>query len=65
LTTQAYEGGQLDFLRVLTARRTYFETRLKYLEALIEFRKAAAELDGLLLTGGLEAPGDAGLTPND
>ncbi|MBW3598615.1 MAG: TolC family protein [Planctomycetes bacterium] len=61
LTTEAYEGAQLDFLRVLTARRSYFETRLKYLEAVIELRTAAAELDGLLLTGGLEAPGEADL----
>jgi cobalt-zinc-cadmium efflux system outer membrane protein len=65
LTTEAYEGAQLDFLRVLTARRSYFETRLKYLAALIELRKAVAELDGLLLTGGLDAPSGAGVSTSD
>lgn len=58
LTTQAYQGAQLDFLRVLNARRTYFENRLRYLEAQIDLQKATAELDGLLLTGGLDAPGE-------
>ncbi len=56
LITEAYEGGQLDFVRVLTARRTYFENRLRYLEALIAWRQAEAELEGFLLTGGLDAP---------
>lgn len=56
LTTQAYEAGQLDFLRVLTARRTYFENRLRYIEALTDLRKASVELEGFLLTGGLDAP---------
>jgi cobalt-zinc-cadmium efflux system outer membrane protein len=58
LTTQAYEGGQLDFLRVLTARRTFFENRMEYLKALIELRRAEAELQGFLLTGGLDAPAE-------
>src|SRR5690606_8806995 len=59
LTTEAYEAGQLDFLRVLTARRTYFENRLRYIEALTELRKASAELEGFLLTGGLDAPAES------
>jgi cobalt-zinc-cadmium efflux system outer membrane protein len=58
LVNQAYEGGQLDFLRVLTARRTFFENRLRYLEALVELNQATAELEGFLLTGGLEAPAE-------
>jgi cobalt-zinc-cadmium efflux system outer membrane protein len=58
LTTQAYEGGQIDFLRVLTPRRTFFENQMKYLEALIELRQAEAELQGFLLTGGLDAPAE-------
>jgi len=65
LTEEAYRLGEFDFLRVLTARRTYFESNLRYVVALTELRKADTLIDGLLLTGGLDAPAsfdsDAGL----
>jgi hypothetical protein len=35
------------------ARQTYFESNLAYVEALTEFRKVVAEIEGLQLTGGL------------
>lgn len=53
LTTKAYKLGQFDVLRVLNARQTYFETHLAYLDALTEIHKAATEIKGLQLTGGL------------
>ena len=40
-------------LQLLTAQEAYFTTRLTQLEALVELRKAEVEIDGLLLTGGL------------
>ncbi|MEX0715631.1 MAG: TolC family protein [Planctomycetaceae bacterium] len=58
LNEQAYRLGEFDFLRVLTARRTYFETNIRYIESLTELHKAAALIDGLLLTGGLDSPDD-------
>ncbi len=55
LIEQAYPA-QFDFLRVLSARRSYFEAQLRYLDALVELRKTEVALDGLLLIGGLEEP---------
>lgn len=55
LSTRGYREGQagFDFLRVRDAEDTYRETRLSYIDALTEVRKQAIEIDGLLLTGGL------------
>lgn len=53
LTTSAYRQGQFDFPRVLAARQTYFQTRMAYIDSLTELRKSAVEIDGMLLTGGL------------
>ncbi len=53
LTTQAYQKGQFDFPRVLAARQTYFQTKLAAIDARTELHKAVVEIDGLLLTGGL------------
>lgn len=65
LSEQAYGAGEFEFLQVLIARRTYFESNLQYVQALGELAQANATVDGLLLTGGLaETPdfaGDAGL----
>jgi cobalt-zinc-cadmium efflux system outer membrane protein len=61
LTTTAYAVGEADFLSVLIARRTYFETNLNYIAALGEVAQAEAQLDGFLLTGGLDATTDPGI----
>ena len=59
LTTEGYQKfGEFSFLRVLTARRTFFQTNLKYVQSLTELRKAEVEIAGLLLTGALnDLPG--------
>jgi outer membrane protein, heavy metal efflux system len=54
LIQQAQDAGQIDFLRVLTARRMFFDANLEYVRALGELAQTQARLDGLLLTGGLE-----------
>ncbi len=59
LTTKAYDVGELDFFRVLTARRTYGESYVEYVRALVELRAALIEIDGLLLTGGLDDVAEA------
>jgi cobalt-zinc-cadmium efflux system outer membrane protein len=65
LSEQAYGAGEFEFLQVLIARRTYFESNLQYVQALGELAQANATVDGLLLTGGLaetmDFTGDAGL----
>ncbi len=53
LIAEAREVGEFDFLRVLTARRAYFDANIKYVEALGQLAQANAKMDGLLLTGGL------------
>jgi cobalt-zinc-cadmium efflux system outer membrane protein len=54
LSVKAYDEGEFDFLRVLVARQSLFEARINYVAALTELRISAIELQGLLLTGGLE-----------
>ena len=38
-------------------QRTYFRVNLAYLESLRELWISTVQIEGLLLTGGLEAPG--------
>ena len=53
LMQEAQDAGEFDFLRVLTARRAYFDANLKYVVAMGQLAQANAKIDGLLLTGGL------------
>jgi len=53
LVAAGFRGGEMSMLQLLTAQEAYFTTRLTQLEALVELRKAEVEIDGLLLTGGL------------
>ena len=54
LVESGYQQGELDYLTLLTAQRTYFETNLAYIGALRELRVAVAEIEGLLLSGSLD-----------
>ena len=56
LTEEAYRLGEFDFLRVLTARQTFFQTNVEYRRSLIALRQAEIMIGGLLLTGGLTDP---------
>ncbi len=42
--------------QVLIAQRTLFQARAEYVEALVELWRNVAQLRGMLLTGGLDAP---------
>lgn len=55
LTRRAYEGGELNFIALLTVQRTYAQTNLNYLEASRELRTAEVEIEGLLLSGSLQS----------
>ncbi len=48
------EGGEASQLDVILFQRTYAQTRLDYLDAVRERRKAEAEIEGLLLSGSLQ-----------
>ena len=56
LMARSYRAGESGYLTLLTAQRTYFQTNLAYIGALRELWAASLEIDGLLLTGGLQRP---------
>ncbi len=58
LTNEGYRQGEFEFLRVLTARRTFFESTQSYVTSLVALRQAEIQISGLLLTGGLNEVGD-------
>jgi len=58
LSEEAYRAGELDFLQVLVVRRSYYESTIRYIQAKGQLAQAASIVDGLLLTGGLDAPQD-------
>ena len=58
LVEEAYAAGEFDFLQVLVARRTYFDSNLAYLTAQSDLAQAESLVDGLVLTGGLEPTRD-------
>ena len=53
LSEQAYTAAEFDFIQVLTARRIYFDSNLRAVDARRELAQAATKIDGLLLIGGL------------
>ncbi len=56
LNRRGYEEGEFGYLELLTAQRTYFSANLDYLSSLGELWATSVELEGLLLSGGLERP---------
>lgn len=50
LSQRAFEAGETDYLQLLTAQRTLFNTRLTMLDALSDAKTALAEIEGLLVT---------------
>lgn len=62
LMKQAQEGGEYDFLRVLTARRAFFDASISYVDAQQRLATADAMIEGLLLSGGLMQPASTPLS---
>jgi len=58
LSEEAYRAGELEFLQVLIVRRSYYESSIRLIMAKGDLAQAAARVDGLLLTGGLDSPVD-------
>jgi len=58
LSERAYAAGEFGFLQVLTARKVYFDASLQLIDARRDLSRAAASIDGLLLSGGLDATVD-------
>ena len=55
LVQQGYTQGEVGYLDLLAAQQTFSQTNLAYLDALGLLWQSHAEIDGLLLTGSLEA----------
>lgn len=58
LVDQAYEAGEFDFLQVLVARRTFFDSNLEFVKSQTALAVASSLVDGLVLSGGLDATRD-------
>ena len=56
LANIGYQAGHFGYLTLLTAQRTYFGVSLEYLESLKMFWARSVELEGMLLSGGLQRP---------
>jgi cobalt-zinc-cadmium efflux system outer membrane protein len=56
LVQRGYRLGEIGYLDLLTAQRTYSQTNLAYLDALSALWTSYVEIDGLLLSGSLVAP---------
>lgn len=54
LIRQGYAQGEVGYLDLLTAQRTFSETNLSYLNALGSLWQSYLKIDGLLLDGSLE-----------
>lgn len=50
LIREGYERGELNFLQVLVAQRTFFQTSLAYVDSLTELWKSSVSISGMLLT---------------
>lgn len=57
--SQGYQAGEIGYLDLLTAQRTYSQTNLAYIEALGELWAARIEIEGLLLKDSLDSIGTA------
>jgi len=69
LATKGYRGGEMNYLALLTAQRTFFYTNLAYYSAVRDFWEASITIDGLLLTDSLQSGGNTSVdattaTPN-
>lgn len=58
LAEVAYNAGETNFIQVLVARRTYFDSNLQHVLAQGQLAQAKAMVDGFVLTGGLDAIND-------
>ncbi len=58
LSEKAYRAGELAFLQVLTVRRNFYDSNIRFIQSQGRLAQASAKVNGLLLTGGLDAPLD-------
>lgn len=52
LAQEAFDVGETDYLQLLTAQRTLFNTQLSVLDSATQAKQALAEIEGLLVSSG-------------
>ena len=57
LVRSGYRQGEFSYLAVLTAQRTCFQTNLAHLQSLRELQATVVEIEGMLLSSGLQVEG--------
>jgi outer membrane protein, heavy metal efflux system len=57
LVQLGYEQGEFSYLELLTSQRTYYRVNQMYIESLRNLWMSRIEIDGMLISGGLNAPG--------
>jgi cobalt-zinc-cadmium efflux system outer membrane protein len=57
LVRHGYSEGEFSYLELLTAQRTYFRVNMEYVDTLRGLWVSITRIEGMLLTGGLAAPG--------
>jgi cobalt-zinc-cadmium efflux system outer membrane protein len=58
LAEKAYQAGEADFVQILIARKTFYDSNRQYIDAQAQLAVAQAKIEGVLLTGGLDAVRD-------
>lgn len=56
LYAESFRARRAAWPQVLVAQRTYFQSAVEYVEALVELRRLEVAISGLLLVDGLEEP---------
>lgn len=59
LAELTFKAGEIDFLQVLTIRRTYFDSMLEYLNSQTQLAQASAKIEELLLSDSLNNATDS------
>jgi outer membrane protein, heavy metal efflux system len=54
LTSGGYRNGEMSYLSLLIAQRTYFQKNIDYVTSLSELRRSTVTIEGLLLGGSLQ-----------
>jgi len=58
LSEEGYLAGELEFLQTLVIRRSFYDATMKLAQAQGRLAQSAAKINGLLLSGGLDAHAD-------
>lgn len=58
LANKAYQAGEVGFVQILLARKTYFDTNLQFVNAQSQLAAAQSKIDGYVLTGALNSVRD-------